>query len=136
MINETRIGEVWVSCASASLSTFTVASSFFREEFCWEACVLADSCTHLSAPEFTSFLSQTLPSPLLCDLGEQTFCTTHYNMIRSFHSMVDNREFYICLCIFFLPVNTLILLSCIYLYSPPILLPEGNVFRIWAVRCH
>lgn len=91
---------------------------------------------HTSAPEFTSFLSQTLPSPLLCDLGEQTFCTTHYNMIRSFHSMVDNREFYICLCIFFLPVNTLILLSCIYLYSPPILLPEGNVFRIWAVRCH
>jgi len=74
---------------------------------------------HTSAPKFRSLLSQTLPSPLPCLTGEQTFCTVHCNMVRSSCSMVDTGEFYICPCIFFLPVNVLILLSCIPLFVFP-----------------
>lgn len=86
---------------------------------------------HTSAPKFMSLLSQTLPSPLQCDLVEQTFCTTYCNMSKIFCSMIDTGEFYICPSnVFSFYENILILLSCIYLYSSVILLPEGNPFRI------
>lgn len=71
---------------------------------------------HTSAPRLGFLLSQALPSPPPCEWGEQTFCTVYCDAVRSFWSVVHTREFYIRLCIFFRPVNTLILLSWIPLF--------------------
>lgn len=67
MINEPWTGDVHEGCVSALLSNFTITSSFFLEEFGWEACVLADSSAHLcSQVHIPPFLDSPKPSPVQC----------------------------------------------------------------------
>lgn len=67
MINEPWTSEVREGWVSALSSTFTIASSFFLEEFGWEACMLAGSLAHLcSQVHIPPFLDSPKPSPVQC----------------------------------------------------------------------
>lgn len=78
-----------------------------------------------SAPKFTFLLSQSFPNTLQCNLGTQTFCPMYCNMVRNFCSTINTGEFCTCPCIIFLPINIVILLSCI----PPLIFSINSSSR-------
>lgn len=122
--NEQWVGEVCQGLVSApQVDSQWLHPSFQRSLVGKPACLQIHWPT--SAPKFTFLLSQSFPNPPQCDLGTQTFHPMYCNTFRSFCSTINTGEFCTCPCIVFLPVNILILLSCI----PPFVFPTNSSSR-------
>lgn len=99
-------------------STFTVASSSFPEESGWEACTLADSLTYLCSQVHVSPFPE-FSKPSAVRFGDTDLPPHVLQYGQEFLQRDQHWGVLYLLLHYFLPVNILILLSCIPLFVFP-----------------